>query len=167
MSLVISTTLQPSKILHYIVVAFALMIINVAWYLFFILTLPQPIKIILPVLCICVALKFLHYSYLNSKIFWHIDIGKNATIRCIPSGSNKLSISEQKKLSSSIFHLDENSTIWARVIFLHLKSTSNNKIITIMAVCDTLPADQFRQLSVAIRWIAVRGKSAKALRHFK
>ena len=104
--------------------------------------------------CIFLALSGF-YRIAKCRRTHHIDISGTGLIRLREKLLGRLSTDLGGKLgveSSEVLSLMPNSTLWPRLLLLRLQ-TGEGRIFTLQILPDCVSADDFRALSVAVRWI--------------
>jgi toxin CptA len=86
----------------------------------------------------------------------HIDISGAGQIRIADAGEIRSCTSPNRphvRPDGEVHRLLDNSTIWPCLLLLRLRGQAG-AVVTLPILSDSVPADSFRALSVACRWIA-------------
>lgn len=159
MSIAISVVLKPSKMLQKFISYFIFLLVITAIYCAFYSNTFKPVGFICAALCLLASCSLFFYQLRLRKKFWHIFIDKNCHFRCELSSSKDMQTTQFKLMKSPFFILKSGSTLWNKVLFLHLYQKKSNKLIKIMVTSDALSELEFRHFSIAIRWIAIHGQT--------
>ena len=85
-----------------------------------------------------------------------ITISSAGQIRLLKLGSSANDMQEYFDIDSTnsfVVNLLENSTLWPKLLLLHLRSDSG-RLVVLPILPDSVSIQSFRSLSVACRWIA-------------
>lgn len=86
---------------------------------------------------------------------WRITVDGNGRFHCqLPQ--------TQRTITDFQCELDVKTVIWPTALFLNLRRLDNDNMINLVILSDALDGDEFRQLSIACRWMMTRSTSKAA-----
>jgi len=162
MSIAIYAVVKPSKALFALICATCLGTVGVAGAIAFgvVGELSAICRILLGSGCIFIAFSVL-YQQARKRSEFHIHISGAGQIRFAELKSTRTG----RKSNGPLFtkteteaRLSAATTIWPWLLVLRLQ-LDNQAVVTIPVLPDCMPADTFRALSVACRWLAAREHS--------
>lgn len=165
MSIAVSALIRPSRVftvMMVVVVLFGVIVAGIVLsYPYFLLSFALRVCIacivILCTLVVCCRLFYLQgVSYL-------IDISDKGQIRVRVADAFVTDDANVNQFlqNTPVFVLQKHSTLWSQLLLLRLRS-GEGKSLVLLIFKDSVSAESFRKLSVALRWIAV---SCKTLDH--
>ena len=152
MSIAISATVRPSRILALMLVFMFVLANTAIGYVGFHLELNQIYIVIVIFLCVLLSLHILR-KYFRKHRPIHLDISDCGDIIFRSAGSNSPNVEAMK------VKLLESSTLWPQVMMLSLCS-EEGKIFVLPILRDSVDAITFTRLSVALNWISMHAQSA-------
>lgn len=162
MSIAVSALIKPSKILHNALIFFAAGSVVIST-----LVVLNQLNTLGPIPQIAIAGAWVVWLALIFRLFQggqkavRLDISGVGQIRLTSvTQTNMVTNSPAKNCASELFKLLPDSTLWAQLIILRLKSETG-KIKVLIVLPDSLEDDGFRVLSVACRWIAAHNNPDK------
>jgi hypothetical protein len=156
MSIAVSASVHPSRVLRFAVHSLCAGIvaigclIGLGWAENF--TFPARI-VIVGLSVLSASLASFHFHRQQKTV--HIDISSIGNIRLHQLDAIQNRVGEE----DSVFRLMPGSTLWANLMLLNLRS-ENGQIMTLPILPDSVSTQEFRALSVALRWIAARSGEA-------
>lgn len=149
MSIAVSAVIKPSRLLRVLLFAYAASCGGVAVVLAFV----QPERFHFPLLiafsCVLSALVAGHAAVL-AQTTRRIDISGLGEIRLLVQHSMG---SAQPNLAMQLL---PGSTVWPSLLLLLLRDGERGALIVVTILPDSVPAEQFRKIAVALRAIARR-----------
>jgi len=150
MSIALTVTLRPSVKLHIVAILFSLVILFVGIYLcatgdasHYWHYLSGTFSVIVAISC------YLKIRSLNRKT-WRIAVNDHGEFQCTCLNYRS---TQRKSAISSPYVLASGTTLWSNLLFLRLKGRDSNTLINLMIFSDALNKDEFRQISIACRWV--------------
>lgn len=164
MSIAVSAVVRPSRILLGMVSAMCLCVIVIAVLVgcnyFDALSLWQRLLLTSAYLVLAMAC---WSTFFFSQRLYFIAISSAGQIRLLEisaSSDNKLEGFSANGTDWRDVSLAADSTLWAKLLLLRLRS-DDGRLTVLPIFPDSVSAQSFRALSVACRWIAVRGDGNK------
>jgi hypothetical protein len=158
MSIAVSTVVRPSKRLFGLCAALCAgcVVLGSAFLFGALPGISSGFAVILAVSCfICAG--FGVRSLWRGRQAWQLDISGTGQIRLsrIPPDAGKSIAHEEKSASDDglLVRLLADSTMWPNFLLLRLRD-GEGRVVHVAILPDSLPAEAFRAVSVACRWIA-------------
>lgn len=157
MSIAVSVTIRPSKRLTMAVYGMSVMIIGgVLMTLFELLgNFSSETKLLMTVsglLGVGIACNRFHAE----QVGWGIDISGTGVIRLWPQAGGRSGDDD----GQVVYQMLPGSSLWPQVMLLRLRSEAG-QTVSVRILPDSVTVQEFRSLSVALRWIAARGAHDK------
>lgn len=164
MSIAVVAVIQPSKTLLYLSCAMCVGVLGIAIIVGFgmIGDLGHSSQIGIAGSCFLMAFFVLYRAIWRRSVF-HVAISGAGQIRvaeCKSSTNGRKNSVHQPVIAEAAATLMAGSTIWSSFILLRLRLESG-ALVTILVLPDSLPAETFRALAVACRWIAAHEHAVK------
>lgn len=153
MSIAVSVTVKPSRLLFALTGAMCVIAVSVAPIVYF----AEPgqfsylFRAVLSTTCVASATVAISLAFSRRKT-WCIDISGIGNIRLMEYKDAPQSFGQSDAFGRRVW-LAGQSTLWPWCLFLHLRD-EQQKVTTLLILKDSLPAEAFRALTVACRWIA-------------
>lgn len=163
MTIAVSVTVRPSRILFLMVAAMSLIasVVGFGIGLGYIGELSILYRWPIAAFILFTAVFGFYHGIRHRKLI-HMDISGVGQIRLTEVCSAGACADPKRphvRDSSGVVRLSGDSTIWPHLLLLRLLSDSG-KISILPVLPDSVPRDDFRALSVACRWIAAHNDSA-------
>jgi len=165
MSIAIYAVIKPSPTLHVLTCGMCLGVLSIAAAVALGLVgqlLPPALRILISVCCTFIAFSAF-YQRLCSRSEFHIHISGSGQIRlaeCKPAGPGSTNKSSSLAKMGMEARLMPATTIWPWLLLLRLQ-LDDRSVVVVPIFPDCVPANTFRTLSVACRWLAARDHSMK------